>query len=55
MYDTVAGLSVDFTRPDAPIRIAPLPGNGIDNAEASLITPFGLASSSWRREESYVD
>ena len=53
MYSTVAGLSVDFSG-DAPIRIAPLPGYGIESATATLDTPFGAASSSWQIENDEI-
>ena len=51
MYATVAGLRVDLREPDeAPIRIEPHPGHGLTSAAASLSTPFGPASSSWKMD-----
>jgi alpha-L-rhamnosidase len=49
LHRRVAGLA-----PDAPgyakLRIAPLPGPGLDHARAWLDTPYGRAESGWRRE-----
>ena len=48
MYETVGGIS-----PAEPgfrkIRFAPVPGEGIDWAKASLLTRHGTASIRWRK------
>jgi alpha-L-rhamnosidase len=50
-YDTIAGLQ---PLPEAPgwkkFRIAPIPGGGLTHAAATLQTPYGPATSSWRIE-----
>ena len=49
MHRVVAGL--DSAEPGfASLRIAPQPGGGLTHASASHLTPFGLASSRWRRD-----
>lgn len=49
MYEKLAGI-----QPDAPgykkFRIAPRPIKGIDSAEASFKSPYGLILSSWKKE-----
>ena len=46
MHRTIGGLS-----PDEPgyrrLRIAPVPGAGLTSARATLVTPYGPASTSW--------
>lgn len=53
MYRTVAGLDWDESAPAFKlIRIAPrFAGEEMTHARASLITPYGLAESSWRIED----
>jgi alpha-L-rhamnosidase len=50
MHRTVAGLG-----PDEPgyrrLRVAPVPGAGLTSARATLVTPYGLASTAWALEE----
>ncbi|HET7538016.1 MAG TPA: family 78 glycoside hydrolase catalytic domain, partial [Candidatus Didemnitutus sp.] len=50
-YSDIAGLQ---PLPEAPgwkkFRIAPVPGGGLTNATASVDTPYGRASSAWKRE-----
>lgn len=51
LYRTVAGIA-----PDARvtgyrlIRFAPVPGGGVDHAEARIETPFGQAAISWQQD-----
>ena len=50
MYRVVAGLDTDEKAPGYKhLLIRPTPGEGIDNAAASLETPYGKAASSWRK------
>ncbi len=56
MYRTVAGLSVEMSRPgEPPIRIAPRPGFGVTEASAELVTPFGPAKTAWTVEGAVVN
>ncbi len=58
MYATVAGLDLDLSgrrMGEPPLRIAPRHGEGLDQAEVSLETPFGPAKSSWKIAEGRVD
>jgi alpha-L-rhamnosidase len=50
LHRTVAGLA-----PAAPgwrrLRIAPVPGGGLDHAKAAHLTPYGRAEAGWRYED----
>ena len=51
MYRTIGGINLDADSPGAKrVRIAPRPGGGLTYARASLDTPYGPVSSSWRLE-----
>jgi alpha-L-rhamnosidase len=50
MYRVVAGLDTDEGEPGyRHLLIRPLPGKGLDHAEAALETPYGKASSGWKK------
>jgi alpha-L-rhamnosidase len=55
MYETLAGLAPE---PEAPgyrhILIQPQPGEGLQWAEASQQTPFGMAASKWRIKDGFL-
>jgi alpha-L-rhamnosidase len=52
MYRTIGGISLDPSAPAGKrVRIAPRPGGGLTRARASLETPYGKVSSSWRLGE----
>ncbi|MBP5154174.1 MAG: family 78 glycoside hydrolase catalytic domain [Lachnospiraceae bacterium] len=49
LYRRIAGL--EMTAPGyKTFRIRPIPGGGLTGAEASVITPYGKAASSWKTE-----
>jgi alpha-L-rhamnosidase len=51
LYRTVAGLNDDPTEPGyRHVIVRPRPGPGFNFAKATLMTPYGLASSGWRLE-----
>ncbi|MDW6058436.1 alpha-L-rhamnosidase C-terminal domain-containing protein [Streptomyces sp. FXJ1.4098] len=54
LHRTVAGLA-----PAAPgwrrLRIAPVPGGGLDHAKAAHLTPYGRAEAGWRYERGEGD
>ncbi|MFD8871460.1 family 78 glycoside hydrolase catalytic domain [Streptomyces sp. NPDC059590] len=54
LHRTVAGLA-----PAAPgwrrLRIAPVPGGGLDHAKAAHLTPYGRAEAGWRYERGESD
>ena len=51
MYDTVAGLAIDQSRPGYKhVRIAPQPGGGLTWARASLRSPHGPIAVGWTLE-----
>ena len=52
MYRTIGGISLEPSAPAGKrVRIAPRPGGGLTRARASLETPYGKVSSSWRLSE----
>ena len=51
LYRTVAGLTDDPAEPGyRHVIVRPRPGPGFDFAKATLMTPYGVASSGWRLE-----
>lgn len=51
LYRTVAGLNDDPAEPGyRHVIVRPRPGPGFNFAKATLMTPYGLASSGWRLE-----
>ena len=56
MYERIAGLSA-LEPAYKKIKIAPIPNKPLTSAEASVNTPYGKASSSWKIENSvfYLD
>ena len=48
MHRVVAGLSFDAVAKS--VTIAPVPGEPLEHAEATLLTPYGEAASGWRRD-----
>ena len=53
MYESVAGLQAvepGYKR----IRFSPQPGSQLDHAEATLETPYGTASSAWKRSDGKI-
>lgn len=47
LFDTVCGIRVAGER---RFEIAPVPGDALDRAEASYLSPYGTVKSSWRSE-----
>jgi len=53
MYETIGGLS-KIEPGYRKILIAPRPGGGLTHASAQLMTPFGLAKSSWKLDAGFM-
>ena len=49
LYQHVAGIMIDENQPGYKhVLLAPHPGGGLQNAEASILTLYGKVSSSWK-------
>ena len=49
LFDTCAGIRVDG---ENRFTIAPVPGPGLEHAEAKYLSPYGEVKSTWRRTNS---
>lgn len=55
-YNTIAGINVDMSRePDEQLSLAPVPGGGLQWAQASLATPYGCFASRWEIVEGVLE
>ena len=51
LFDTCAGIRVEG---ENRFTIVPVPGPGLEHAEASYLSPYGEVKSTWRRENGTI-
>ena len=51
LFDTCAGIRVDG---ENHFTIAPVPGSGLEHADAEYLSPYGKVRSAWKRENGMI-